>query len=66
MIRSAMVKCPYCEHRNMVDVRDDYAQKQVVTCALDEGGCDRDFVADIRVSIIVDSLRIEGQDERNR
>lgn len=46
----------------MIAVSNDYAQKQVVTCDLEDGGCDRDFVADTHVSITAKALKIEGQE----
>lgn len=62
MNRRVMVRCPYCGRENAVDVSNDYAQKQVVTCDVMEGGCELDFVADICVSIKVTALKIEGQE----
>lgn len=62
MNRRVMVRCPYCGHEITVDVSNDYTQKQVVTCDVMEGGCELDFVADVRVSITAKAFKIEGQE----
>jgi hypothetical protein len=40
------VKCPYCEHEDRLSicVEDISTKKEVYTCDVDDGGCDRDFV----------------------
>lgn len=62
MNRKVTVHCPYCGHGNVISASNEYREKQVVTCDLDGGGCDRDFVEDICVSITAKALKIEGQE----
>ena len=42
------VRCPYCGLENIVPVDIDgcFIPKKIVTCDIDMGGCDRDFVID--------------------
>lgn len=61
MKRTITVKCPYCDARVNVAVTNDYRQKKVVTCAAENGGCDKDFVVDVAVSISAKPLKIEGE-----
>ena len=61
----AEAKCPYCEKLNSVLVEDGrYFQRQITTCDLEEGGCDKDFVVDTVVSISVECKKIEGEEAR--
>lgn len=61
MKRTITVKCPYCGARMNVAVTNDYRQKKVVTCDMENGGCDKDFVVSVTVSISTKSLKIEGE-----
>lgn len=61
MNRIVRVLCPYCGCEAKVQVTEDSYQKTVVTCDNMEGGCDRDFVVDILVSINAKALKIEGE-----
>lgn len=65
MDRNVTVCCPYCGCEAKVKVTEDFFQKTVVTCDIMDGGCDRDFVVDIRVSIDAKALKIEGEEETN-
>jgi transposase-like protein len=56
------VECPYCGKINSVLVEDGrYFQKQIVVCDLEEGGCDKDFVVETRISINATCKKIEGE-----
>ena len=60
------VKCPYCNHENKVNTEEGKLyQQQVVTCNCDEGGCDRDFVVAMYITIQVECKKIEGEAEKN-
>ena len=61
MNRRVKVNCPYCGNENVSNISNEYGGKQIVICNLENGGCDRAFVADIHVSITATVLRIEGQ-----
>lgn len=63
MERSVKVKCPYCGAEMKVSPDGEYVEKKLVHCDVMEGGCDRDFVVDIRVSVEVKALKIEGEGE---
>lgn len=59
------VKCPYCGFENKINVgKDYYIPKEVITCS-DEGGCERDFVIDVKKEVIIKTFKIEGQAEQN-
>lgn len=49
-------KCPYCGHENITKLETDYAfpDKEIVTCDVEFGGCDRDYVIDPKINITVD------------
>ena len=53
---------PYCGHGNLVLVEDSFHQRTVVTCDEEEGGCCKDFVANVSVSVTVKELKIEGEE----
>lgn len=56
-------ECPYCGFENKIKIEPEfYYPKQVVTCDIDEGGCEKDFVVDIEISIFTESLKIEGEE----
>lgn len=63
MNRRVGTVCPYCGRGNFVFVEDSYHQRTVVTCDEEEGGCGKDFVADVSVSIAVKELKIEGEED---
>lgn len=61
------IKCPYCGKENSVLVEDGrYFQKQITTCDLEEGGCDKDFVVETHISINAECKKIEGEEEAYR
>ncbi len=53
------VKCPYCGFVNKVSV-ENYWHPRVVTCDIDEGGCERDFVLKVKKEISTETFKIEG------
>lgn len=59
---SMSVRCPYCGLENIVPVDIDgrFIPKKIVTCDIDMGGCDRDFVIDPRIKVTADVYKIEG------
>ena len=61
MKRTITINCPYCGARVNVAATNDYRQKKVVACDKENGGCDKDFVVDIAVSIDAKALKIEGE-----
>lgn len=61
MKRTITVNCPYCGRRVNVSVTNDYGQKKVVACDKEDGGCDKDFVVAVTVSINAKALKIEGE-----
>lgn len=64
MNRNVKVTCPYCGQEVTVQVTEDFHQKTVVTCDVEDGGCDRDFVVDVWVSIDAKALKIEGEEQK--
>lgn len=56
------VKCPYCGLRNIVFLNVDgrFIPKKVITCDIDMGGCDKDFVIDPQLKVTADVYKIEG------
>ena len=55
------VKCPYCGTLNKVSVASEhYWHPRVVTCDIDEGGCERDFVLKVKKEISTETFKIEG------
>lgn len=60
--RCVEVKCPYCGAVQKTITEHEWGEKQVMLCYPEEGGCDRYFVADIKVSIEATGLKIEGQE----
>lgn len=65
MNRNVTVRCPYCGCEAKVKVTEEFSQKTVVTCDIMDGGCDQDFVVDIRVSIDAKVLKIEGGEKKS-
>lgn len=53
-------ECPYCGAPNLRDVMTDDPPR-IVNCCPDDGGCDREFVADAVVRIVPRTRRIEGE-----
>lgn len=62
IVLSVNVKCPYCGLENIVflDVDSRFIPKQIVTCDVEIGGCDKDFVIDPRLKVTTDVYKIEG------
>lgn len=62
MNRNIYIKCPYCG-KEVTTLHDSlYDDIKVVVCDLMEGGCDRAFVADIKVRLSAKSRKIEGEE----
>ena len=57
------VACPYCGKRVLMWVDKSYPHKRISTCS---GGCEREFVAEITVTIAAIGLKIEGEEEKSR
>jgi len=59
---SVNVRCPYCGLENIVplDIDSRFIPKQIVTCDIEIGGCDKDFVIDPHFEITADVYKIEG------
>lgn len=56
------IKCPYCGFVNSIILEEKtHHPKCILTCDSDEGGCDKDFVAEFTTKITVDCKKIEGQ-----
>jgi len=59
---SVNVNCPYCGVINNVILNIDspFIPKRIVTCDIEEGGCDNDFVIDPHFEITAGVYKIEG------
>lgn len=57
------VKCPYCGARQLVVTvfSTTRTARQVVTCDVETGGCDCDFVVEVRLCPETTLRRIEGE-----
>ena len=57
------VYCPYCGFINTYYfiIESRYIPKQIVTCDLEQGGCDRDFVIEphVQINLSADVYKIE-------
>jgi len=54
------VTCPYCGFENELRLEEG---SRVVDCYPEDGGCDRKFVATVKVSTSTRIFQIEGQAE---
>jgi hypothetical protein len=59
---SVNVRCPNCGLENiaLLNVDSCFIPKQIVTCDIEIGGCDKDFVIDPHFKITADVYKIEG------
>jgi hypothetical protein len=59
---SIKTTCPYCGLENILNLSIDsqIIPKQIVTCDVARGGCDKDFVVDPHFKITSDVYKIEG------
>jgi hypothetical protein len=58
------VICPYCKHVNRFKIGTEaYQPPEVVTCDVDEGGCDKDFVIKVYVDVDIKTLKIEAEED---
>ena len=59
---SVKVICPYCglENEVILNVDSRFIPKKIVTCDIEMGGCDKDFVIAPRLEITADVYKIEG------
>ena len=63
-IRSSVeVYCPYCGCINTMYfiIESRYIPKKIVTCDIEQGGCDKDFVIDphLSINLTADVYKIE-------
>lgn len=58
------VTCPYCEHEQPVEAQLTLWERRLVTCGLEEGGCDRDFVVTVKLCIKSSVAAVVGEMER--
>lgn len=57
----AKVKCPYCGLENNIIINPEIiAEKQIVLCDCEEGGCDRYFAAFAKINVQCEGKTIEG------
>jgi hypothetical protein len=58
---SLRVLCPYCglENEGILNIDSHYIPKKIVTCDIEMGGCDKDFVIAPRLEITADVYKIE-------
>ena len=45
------IDCPYCQATNKVAVEQKWSDLQIILCEPDSGGCDKYFVAEIRLNV---------------
>lgn len=62
--RKVKVKCPYCGKENEVLASSNYDDRYLCRCDFMEGGCDRDFIADVKVQFSATPLKIEGEETK--
>ncbi|VWB83105.1 hypothetical protein BLA13014_03832 [Burkholderia aenigmatica] len=57
------IECPYCKHVSFYNLEDLSVQERgfYLNCGLDEGGCDRNFAARVKVQPVVRASAIEGE-----
>lgn len=55
---SSVLECPYCGKKILYSILDE--GKQVITCDLDEGGCDKDYVVNAQIVVKTKIYGIEG------
>jgi len=66
MNRTINVKCPYCECKNSFERNPiERSTKMIVTCCLEKGGCDVDFVIMVRIELEVEAFRISQNGVKN-
>jgi hypothetical protein len=64
LFKSVEVRCPYCGTVNMVDIEfPGYSQPRVITCDIEQGGCDKYFVVQPHVNVEVKTYKIEGMED---
>ena len=53
---SVNVRCPYCglENEGILNIDSHYISKKIVTCDIEMGGCDKDFIINPRLEITAD------------
>lgn len=55
------VICPYCSKENKIELDTSlFSDDTVITCDMDEGGCDKKFVVNFYLSPISKCFKIEG------
>ena len=56
------INCPYCEVGSVyfnMELNGLYTQEKILTCDIDMGGCDRNFVVKLRPSLEIEIGRIQ-------
>lgn len=60
------VKCPYCEFENRYSINVSFSgllDRQMITCDLENGGCDIPFVVTARAQVEARAWKIDWDDE---
>lgn len=57
------ITCPYCgfSERREITFSSYVKSKQIITCNLEAGGCEKDFVVESQLTTIANIKKIEGE-----
>lgn len=63
MNMSMNLTCPYCGHTQLYRIDADGAMfgKDIITCGMDDGGCDNDFAVFWSLTLSARVRQIEGE-----
>ncbi len=64
--RKVKVPCPYCKFKNEITVRYTDDEKRMRKCgeySMLRGGCEREYIVDITVTVDIKALKIEGVED---
>lgn len=64
MERRVQVTCPYCGQQRSTAADDDFGERKLTWCLKEAGGCGRQFVVDITVTVTTVGLKIEGEENK--
>lgn len=53
------IKCPLCNHENKVSLYLEDLTLEIIRCNSDEGGCDKDFAIEPKVTVEVTVFTLE-------
>lgn len=58
------ISCPYCgfSERRKITFSSYGKSKEIITCNLEAGGCEKDFVVESQLTTIANIKKIEGED----